>query len=70
MVKGNKTADYFLREETNNKFERSSFMAEKDDRYEEKLEELRSRQGFICDMDGVIYHVARKISHAGSKGFC
>lgn len=31
-------------------------MAEKDDRHEEKLEELRSRQGFICDMDGVIYH--------------
>ncbi|MFW6154223.1 MAG: HAD-IIA family hydrolase [Planctomycetota bacterium] len=33
----------------------------------EPLDKLRTRQGFICDMDGVIYHGARLL--AGVKSF-
>ena len=32
------------------------------------LETLRAKQGFICDMDGVIYH--GKPAAAGSQGIC
>jgi NagD protein len=31
------------------------------------MEELRSKRGFVCDMDGVIYHGSRLLE--GSKGF-
>jgi len=31
------------------------------------MEELRNRRGFVCDMDGVIYHGSRLLE--GSKAF-
>lgn len=35
---------------------------------QQKLETLRAKDGFICDMDGVIYHGNRLLP--GSQGIC